>query len=68
MEYYLKQINDVLDTIEDGSLKRFYLFGRERERENMHSRGRGRSKGKGRLPAEQGAQFRAQSQDPEIMT
>ena len=39
------------------------------ERERM-SRGKGKARGRGRsrLPAEQGAPCRTQSQDPEIMT
>ena len=49
----------------------FYLFiwEREKERESKHTQaGEGGGKGRSRLPTEQGAQCRAQYQDPEIMT
>ena len=46
-----------------------YLFDREREREHAQAGGMsGRGRGRSRLPAEQGAQLGAQSQDLEIMT
>ena len=44
-----------------------YLFDRERDREKGNTR-RGSGKGRSRLSAEQGAQCRAQFQDPGIMT
>lgn len=53
--------NDVsLSKINRSFLKAIYLF------DSTHWRGSGR--GRSRLPAEQGARYRAQSQDPRIMT
>ena len=46
---------------------RFYLFARERERAQARGAA-GRGRGRSRLPTEQGARCRTQSQDLGIMT
>ena len=48
--------------------KILFIYLKERKRERDHSRGNSRRRGRSKLPAEQGAQGGAPSQDPEIMT